>query len=59
MRLQYSSPNQIKECTIKLTQWAKANNVAIILVGHITKTGDISGPKVFFYNYSNLFFLKK
>jgi len=38
--------SQIRECAAKLTQVAKENNVATFLIGHVTKSGDIAGPKV-------------
>ncbi len=44
-----SSPgtvSQIRECSNELIQFAKENNIPIILVGHITKDGQIAGPKV-------------
>lgn len=37
---------QIRESTHNLQKWAKKNNTAIFLVGHITKEGYIAGPKV-------------
>ncbi len=40
------SVGQIRECTAKLMQHAKANGPAIFLVGHVTKEGAIAGPKV-------------
>ncbi|MCR4417022.1 MAG: DNA repair protein RadA [Ignavibacteria bacterium] len=43
-----SSPGtigQIRECTSVLMDFAKKNNVAIIIIGHITKDGLIAGPK--------------
>lgn len=36
---------QVRECTTKLMNFAKNTNTAIFLVGHITKEGDIAGPK--------------
>ncbi|MCX7845775.1 MAG: DNA repair protein RadA [Dictyoglomaceae bacterium] len=36
---------QVKECTAKLMNFAKNTNTTIFLVGHITKEGDIAGPK--------------
>jgi DNA repair protein RadA/Sms len=39
------SINQIKACTIKLLELAKEQNIAIILIGHITKDGAVAGPK--------------
>ena len=37
---------QIRECTRVLMEWAKSRNVPIILSGHVTKGGDIAGPRV-------------
>lgn len=37
--------NQIRECTTALLDYAKKNNVAVIIIGHITKDGLIAGPK--------------
>lgn len=39
------SLNQIRACAVKFLEIAKENNIAIILVGHITKDGQIAGPK--------------
>ena len=40
------SVSQIKECTSELIQFAKKTHTPVILVGHITKDGNIAGPKV-------------
>ena len=40
------SVSQIKECTAELIQFAKRTHTPVILVGHITKDGNIAGPKV-------------
>ena len=40
------SIGQIREVAQKLTQYAKQNAMAVLLVGHITKEGAIAGPKV-------------
>ena len=40
------SVSQIKECTAELIQFAKKTHTPVILVGHITKEGNIAGPKV-------------
>ena len=37
---------QVRECTSQLLRFAKENNTAIFLIGHITKDGAIAGPKV-------------
>ncbi len=40
------SVGQLREVTSRLVGLAKRTNAAIILVGHVTKDGDIAGPKV-------------
>ncbi len=40
------SVSQVRECTAALLRYAKMNNVAIILIGHITKEGSLAGPKI-------------
>lgn len=40
------SPLQLKECTSALLHIAKQYGIAIVLVGHITKSGELAGPKV-------------
>ncbi|MDO9795441.1 DNA repair protein RadA, partial [Glaesserella parasuis] len=44
-----SSPGsvaQVRECAAFLTRYAKTRQVAIIMVGHVTKDGTLAGPKV-------------
>jgi len=38
-------PSQIREVASNLIRVAKANNLPIILVGHVTKDGNIAGPR--------------
>ena len=40
------SVSQVRECTSQLLRLAKEKNIAILLIGHITKDGSIAGPKV-------------
>lgn len=40
------SVNQIREATFRLVQLAKKKNIAIFIVGHVTKEGEIAGPKM-------------
>ena len=40
------SVSQIKESTFRLIQIAKKKGMAIFVVGHVTKDGDIAGPKL-------------
>ncbi len=37
---------QIRECARRLTQWAKSSGVSVIMTGHVTKGGDIAGPRI-------------
>ncbi|MDQ8021196.1 MAG: DNA repair protein RadA [Moraxellaceae bacterium] len=37
---------QVRECAAQLTRHAKANNCAMVLVGHVTKDGSLAGPRV-------------
>lgn len=40
------SVSQVRESAAFLTRFAKQNNVAIFMVGHVTKDGNLAGPKV-------------
>jgi DNA repair protein RadA/Sms len=40
------SVSQIRECTGELLRFAKETNTAVFLIGHITKDGNLAGPKV-------------
>ena len=40
------SVSQIRECCNFLMQMAKNENITVIVVGHVTKEGNIAGPKV-------------
>lgn len=40
------SVSQIRECTSQLIKYAKESGVPIFIIGHITKDGNIAGPKV-------------
>jgi DNA repair protein RadA/Sms len=37
---------QVRECAYRLVQEAKARDLAVVLVGHVTKEGGLAGPKV-------------
>ena len=39
------SVNQIKACTSKFLEVAKPNNIALLIIGHVTKGGGLAGPK--------------
>ncbi len=38
--------SQLRECTAELVRFAKSRGTAVILVGHVTKEGQIAGPRV-------------
>lgn len=40
------SVSQIRECCNYLMQMAKNENITVIVIGHVTKEGNIAGPKV-------------
>jgi DNA repair protein RadA/Sms len=40
------SVSQVRECAAELQRFAKANNIPVCIIGHITKDGSIAGPKV-------------
>ena len=37
---------QVRECGMILQQYAKANNIPIIIIGHVTKEGNLAGPRI-------------
>jgi DNA repair protein RadA/Sms len=40
------SLTQVRECAARLTAEAKRRGVAVIMVGHVTKDGELAGPRV-------------
>lgn len=40
------SISQIKECTTELIKFAKETATPVLIIGHITKDGNIAGPKI-------------
>jgi DNA repair protein RadA/Sms len=40
------SISQIRECANELQQYAKLTNTPVFLIGHITKEGNLAGPKI-------------
>lgn len=40
------SVSQVRECAAELQRFAKATNIPVIIIGHITKEGSIAGPKI-------------
>ncbi len=40
------SPNQLRTCASQLVRLAKTTDVTVLLVGHVTKEGQIAGPRL-------------
>ncbi|MDO9376342.1 MAG: DNA repair protein RadA [Ferruginibacter sp.] len=40
------SVSQIRECAAEMQRFAKETNTPVFLIGHITKDGNIAGPKI-------------
>ena len=40
------SLTQVRECTMKILQYSKQQPTTFLLIGHITKEGNLAGPKV-------------
>ena len=40
------SVSQVRECAAELQRFAKTSNIPVCIIGHITKEGNIAGPKV-------------
>ncbi len=38
--------SQLRECAAELVRFAKSSGTAVLLVGHVTKDGQIAGPRV-------------
>jgi DNA repair protein RadA/Sms len=37
---------QVRECARQLLQWAKATRTPVLMTGHVTKDGEVAGPRV-------------
>lgn len=37
---------QVRECAAELLRMAKSKNITVFLLGHVTKEGDLAGPRV-------------
>jgi len=50
--------SQVRETAAYLTRYAKQNNVAVFLVGHVTKSGEVAGPRVLEHIVDTVVFLE-
>ena len=49
---------QVRECGLKLMQWAKRRNVPVFLAGHMTKDGSLAGPRVLEHMVDQVMYLE-
>ncbi|MGC8765778.1 MAG: DNA repair protein RadA [Brevinematia bacterium] len=49
---------QIRECVYQLVNICKNRDIPLILIGHITKKGEIAGPKIIEHIVDSVFFLE-
>lgn len=40
------SVSQVRECAVELLRMAKSNGIAAFVIGHVTKEGNLAGPRV-------------
>lgn len=40
------SVSQVRECAVELMRIAKSNGIAAFIIGHVTKEGNLAGPRV-------------
>lgn len=52
------SVSQMRECTVKLVEYAKSTNTPIFIIGHITKVGNIAGPMVLEHMVDTVLYLE-
>lgn len=52
------SVSQVRECTARLTKLAKMHGIATFLVGHVTKDGNLAGPKVLEHMVDTVLYLE-
>ncbi|MEL7041181.1 MAG: DNA repair protein RadA [Pseudomonadota bacterium] len=52
------SVSQVRACGQELTRWAKTSGAAVILVGHVTKEGQIAGPRVVEHMVDTVFYFE-
>jgi len=52
------SVTQVRECTAHLLRMAKENNTPLFLVGHVTKEGNIAGPRVLEHMVDTVLYLE-
>jgi DNA repair protein RadA/Sms len=49
---------QVRESALKIINFAKKNGIAVILIGHVTKDGEVAGPKTLEHLVDAVFYLE-
>lgn len=49
---------QLREAGFRLMQFAKEQNIAVLVTGHITKEGNMAGPKILEHMVDGVFYLQ-
>ena len=52
------SPAQIRDCTASLVRIAKEQNITVMIIGHVTKEGNIAGPRILEHMVDVVFYLE-
>ncbi|MFC2063304.1 DNA repair protein RadA, partial [Chloroflexota bacterium] len=52
------SINQVRECTLRLMNWAKQSGTPVFIAGHVTKDGAIAGPRILEHIVDAVFYLE-
>ncbi len=52
------SINQVRHCTEKMMEFAKRTATPVILIGHVTKDGNLAGPRVLEHLVDTVLFLE-
>lgn len=49
---------QVKQCALKIVGYAKRSSTAFIIIGHVTKEGEVAGPKTLEHLVDGVFYLE-
>jgi len=49
---------QVRACGQELTRWAKRSGAALVMVGHVTKEGQLAGPRVVEHMVDTVFYFE-
>lgn len=52
------SINQVRFCTESLMNYAKKNDIAVLIVGHVTKDGTLAGPRILEHLVDTVLFIE-